>query len=269
VAEPVRKVTRVVEVFDVREFSAKRSVAQEHRGVHVRGAEREVLGHALDEPERRADGEAERLVLKRVDDLVPQHVIGFTQARGEGQHDAPPQAFRDAARGGIDESFDDVGLFEVRVRRKQHERLAARELKPQQRAETQAPALRHPRGHRGRGFFFRVEVDVEMLGAQRLEVESFVGDFVLAEVLGRSRRGDKAAQDGRKGGGRQRSDVHMLIRRARCLPRPLDRRRGPRRPHGRIRRVMWAIRCPGHRPYWLPCRARTPAGSAGRKPCGA
>ena len=98
------------------------------RRLRVAGAKRQVLGHSLDEPQRHAERAAVLIgdvELKRVDDLVAEHVIGIRQARGERQDDAALAGVGEAAGALVDEAAVNVGLFEAAVRAVEHDRLPA------------------------------------------------------------------------------------------------------------------------------------------------
>ena len=136
-APAIREVFRVVEVLDLRKRFLPRRVAQPHRRVRVDRTNREVLGHPLDEPERqpvgagfpwRAVGPRGDVELERVHQLVADHVVGVGERSAHRQHDPPADRFGDAARALADLSLDGVGLFEVRMRRVEHQRLAAAQL---------------------------------------------------------------------------------------------------------------------------------------------
>ena len=124
------------------------------------------------------------VVLKRVDELVAEHVIGFGKAAGERQDDAAAIAFGHAA-GPFADLAEDVGLLEVRMGGVEDQRLPAAQLVLQHLRQPRVPALGHPRRDPHRRFFFRVVVDVEVLGGEHLEIEALVLDLVAAEVLRR------------------------------------------------------------------------------------
>ena len=100
-------------------------VAQFHRGIGIDAAERHVLGHPFDEPQRQtrqrgivhrvAVGFAADVELKGMDQLVADHVIGIGDRSGERQHDAAANWFGDAASAFAQFFGDDVGLFEIDV----------------------------------------------------------------------------------------------------------------------------------------------------------
>ena len=131
------------------------------------------------------------VVLERVHQLVPEHVVGFRERPEHRHHDPPPQSFGHAA-GAFADAGHDVGLAEVRTRRVENERLRTREIVLQDLRQARVPALRHPRGLFGGGARLGVEVHLEMLGGDHLELELFVLDLVAAEVL--SRRGWRRRQ---------------------------------------------------------------------------
>ena len=140
----------------------------------------------------RAVGLRGHVVLERVDELVAEHVIGLGEAAGKRQDHAAAIALRHAA-GAFADLAEDVGLLKVRMRRVEDERLPAAQLVLQQPGQPRVPPLGHSRGKPHRGFFFRVVVDVEVLGREHLEVEALVLDLVPAEIL-RARRNGGAHQ---------------------------------------------------------------------------
>ena len=141
-------------------------------------------------------------------------MVGVRQGTAERQHDAAPQRFGDASRPLAELTLNNVVLFEVGVRRVQHQRLASAKLVLEYALETREPPFREPRGDVDPFALARIEIDVEMLGLEDLEVELFVLDFVLSKVLGRNRRVD--ADDEHKGRGSDRgsagdNDAHDTI----------------------------------------------------------
>ena len=207
VTEPIGENPRVVgELLDGREMPFQRRVPQPHRGVRIERADRQVLRHALHEPQRGvhvdqrlhpgADAApAEHVVLELVDHLVADHVLELFIGPGERQHHPVLEELRDAAGALADVAADGVGLLEVRMRRVQQDRLAALELVVEHAREASVPALGNAgRVERGRPLG-RVVVDVEVLRLDDAKIEGAVLDLVLPEVL---RRG------GQRAGERQR-----------------------------------------------------------------
>src|SRR5436309_2187559 len=66
--------------------------------------------------------------LKRVNELVADHVISVGERTAERQHDAAPQRLGDATGALAELAVDRVGLLEVRMRRVENERLPAAKL---------------------------------------------------------------------------------------------------------------------------------------------
>ena len=132
--------------------------------------------------------------LKRVHELVADHVIGLAEARRERQDDARFEAFGKAAGPFADRAGTHVGLREIRMARIQHDHLPLRERVVEQLRITSVPTLGHPRGLASDPFFFRVVVDVEVLGAKRPEFEARVLNLVPAEILRVSRGTGRAAR---------------------------------------------------------------------------
>ena len=121
-APAVREVLRVVQFLDRGQLLLARRVAHPHRGVRIDRADREVLGHPFDEPERQALGAVlarlpvgtrRDVVLKRVDELVADDVVGVADRSAERQHDPAPRRFRHAAGAFTELTLDGVGLLEV------------------------------------------------------------------------------------------------------------------------------------------------------------
>ena len=178
VTEPIGENPRVVgELLDGREMPFQRRVPQPHRGVRIERADRQVLRHALHEPQRgvhvdqrlhpRADAAAtEHVVLELVDHLVADHVLELFVRPREREDHPVLEELRDAAG-----ALADVAR------------------------EASVPALGNAgRVERGRPLG-RVVVDVEVLRLDDAKIEGAVLDLVLPEVL---RRG------GQRAGERQR-----------------------------------------------------------------
>ena len=127
-------------------------VAHPHRGERIVAAEREVLGHTFDEPERqrveahqaaarRAFGD---VVLEDVHELVAEHVIVVGVDAGERHDDAGAVRLRDAARAFLELLADDVRLLEVRMVGVEDQRLAVEGV-PEGVRVARVPALGHAR----------------------------------------------------------------------------------------------------------------------------
>ena len=132
---------------------------------------------------RRGPGARRDIELKGMNELVADDVIGVGQRPAERQDDPPPQRFGDAARAFAELPLNRVGLFEVRMRRVEDERLASPQLMAEQALETGQPSLGHTRGDVDPFTLVWIEVDVEMLGLENLEIELLVLNLVAAEVL--------------------------------------------------------------------------------------
>jgi hypothetical protein len=153
------------------------------------------------------------VVLKGVNELMTEHVIGFGEAAGEGQDDAAFGALGDATGALADLAGQHIGLLEMRVRRIQDQRLAAAQLVLQQLGDSRVPPLRHARGEGHRSFFLRVVIDVEVLGGEHLEVKLFVLDLVAPEILRARRRGRDKRQHRRQQDRNTGSHTHLAGRR--------------------------------------------------------
>ena len=111
------------ELLDRRELVAHDGVAHPHRRERILAAEREVLGHSFDEPERKrveAHQTAARrafgdVVLEDVHELVAEHVVVVGVDAGERHDDARAVRLGDAARAFLELLADDVRLLEVRM----------------------------------------------------------------------------------------------------------------------------------------------------------
>jgi hypothetical protein len=131
VAVPVRKVARVVELRQGRQPIVPGGITDPHQGVRVRGTERQVLRHPLDEPAWEREcvlldrlGDVD---LERVRDLVAEHVIGFAQPRRERHGDPRLVAFRETAGALARRARRQVRLREVRMAGVEDQRLTLRE----------------------------------------------------------------------------------------------------------------------------------------------
>ena len=210
-AVAVGEIARVVQLPDRGQLVMLRGVAQPHGRVRVHGAEREVLGHPLDEPQReaRSAGHAEAALtlpgdveLEGVNQLVADHVVRFSERPGERKHDAALENLRHPAGALAQLSPNRIRLLEIRVAGVQDQRLAAVQPMVEDLGEPGVPALRQaPRLLGGRPLR-RIVVHVEVIGLEDLEIEAAVLDLVAPEVLGcgGGRYGDAG------GGGEQRGE---------------------------------------------------------------
>ena len=126
-----------------------------------------------------------------MNELVAEHVIGFGEPAGKRQNHAAAVALRHAA-GTFADLAEDIGLLKMWMRSVKNERLPANQLVLEQPRQSRVPPLGHSRGEPHRGFFFRVVVNVEVLGGEDLEVKALVLHLVAAEIL--RARGDRGAQ---------------------------------------------------------------------------
>ena len=83
--------------------------------------------------------------LKRVHQLVAEHVVGLRQRPGQRQHDAALEGLGDAAGALPDQPFDGVGLPEVRRRGVENHGLAAAQLVLEEPRQAGVPSLGHAR----------------------------------------------------------------------------------------------------------------------------
>jgi hypothetical protein len=158
--------------------------------MRIHRPDRQVFGHALDEPQRQRQGARRAgahvgvgdVVLEGVHQLVAEHVIGgLDWARGR-QDDPPLERLRHAARPLADAAHDGVRLPEVRRAGVEDQRLAPAQLVVEDLREAGVPAFGHPGGHMGRLFLLRIEIDVEVLRLQYLEIKVPVLHLVAAEI---------------------------------------------------------------------------------------
>ena len=200
VAVSIREVLRVLELADLGQVLAADRVPHPHGGVGVDGPDGQVLGHALDEPEGDPQGVlgaplvvrmalGHDVVLERVDELMPDDMVGLGERGPVGQDDPALEGFGDAAGALAHRSGNDRGLLELRAARVQDQRLASLELMVEHPGKPGVPALGHQARLLDRFPVLEIEVDVEMPGLHDLEVELLVLDLVPAVVLGRERRG--------------------------------------------------------------------------------
>ena len=212
---PVREEVGVLEIADARKtvlllvaLGLLDRVAHPHRGVGIDRAEREVFGHALDEPQGHPDRGGHRALAHRpdvpgdvelegVDQLVAEHVIGLGQRPRHRQHDAPLEDLRDSACPLAHLAFEDVGLLEVGVAGVEDDRLPELQLVVEDLRQPRIPTLRHL-GRLLHGLaLLGVVVDVEVGRLQHLILERAVADLVPPEVL---RLGGNGGRDDRGGG---------------------------------------------------------------------
>ena len=222
----------VVEAVDGRHCVPGRRFADPHRSVAVDGTDRQVLGHAFNEPQRqrlqaRSNWPAlqidlpRHVVLKGVHQLVTDDVVGLGQPARKGQDDAAFPTLGHATRALADLTVERVGLLEMRMCGVKDELLAAVQLVLQELRQARVPPLSHPRGDADGGFLFWVVVDVEVLAREHLEVEALILDLVAAKVL-RSSRDGRTQQNGRNqdsGRANRHKNLGNLI--ARRGPSPL------------------------------------------------
>ncbi len=105
--------------------SLRRTASRIHIEVlRIDGADRQILGHALDEPQGDAQGGivaaglvgvalGHDVVLEGVDELVADDVVGLGQGGAVGQDDPALERFRDAARALAEDVRDDRRLLEL------------------------------------------------------------------------------------------------------------------------------------------------------------
>ena len=213
-APAIRKILRVIEVVDCRQLVVGDRVTKPHRRVRIDRAERQVFGHAFDEPEWQSfragpAGAARQLirdvVLKSVHQLVADDMVGVGKGPCQRQHNPPAHRFGDAARALAELSLDGVGLFKIRMRRVQNQRLPAGQCVIQSTLETGVPSLGHSRGDLDPFTLARIKIDVEMLGLQNLKIEFLVLDLVATEVLRRGGRGRPGEHEDGQGEGKGRT----------------------------------------------------------------
>src|SRR4030095_14633223 len=99
------------------------------------------------------------VVLERMHELVPEHVIRLGKSAGKRQDDAAAVALGDTPCAFADVT-EDVGLLKMRMCGVQNERLPATQVVPEQPRQSRMPALSHARREANRGFFLEVVVDV-------------------------------------------------------------------------------------------------------------
>ncbi len=185
----------VLELLDRRQLLAADGVAHPHGGVGVDRADGQVFGHALDEPERDAQGGVvapglvgmaleHDVVLEGVDELVADDMVGLVERRAVGQHDAALERLRESARALAENVLGDRGLLELGTAAVEDEGLAALELVVEHPGQPGVPALGHEAGHLHRALVLEIEIDVEVPGLHDLEVKFLVLDLVPPIPLG-------------------------------------------------------------------------------------
>ena len=138
-APAVGEVLGVVEILDARQLFLQDRVPHPERRVRIERTERQVLRHALDEPERQplcarepaapaALARRRDVELERVDQFMSDHVIGVGERPAERQDDAAANRFGHAAGAFADVAADRVGLLEVRVRGVENQRLTPAQI---------------------------------------------------------------------------------------------------------------------------------------------
>ncbi len=190
--EAVRQVVAVqIHLGDRAQVPGQHGIAQPRFRVGVQAPDGQVLGHALEEPERRLKfqrielaGQApgDHVVLKGVHHLVGEHVLEIGVRTGKRQDDPPLGEFGDAAGPLGDEAGQGVGLLELAVRRVEDDRLPLLELVAEDTAQADVRALRHARCIEGRLPFSGIVVDVEVGRLQDLEVEHLILQLVAPEL---------------------------------------------------------------------------------------
>ena len=185
----------IVELIETRQRILLDRIAQPHRRIRIDLADGEIFRHPFHEPERqrrhRPAGPLQDVSLERVDQLVPEHVIGFAEAGGKRQHDASFLVLRDAADAVAQVAGDDVGLRELGVARVEHDRLTLGEGVVEDLRQAGVPALRQAAGLHHGVVLGGVVIDVEVRGLENLKIEILVAHFVSPERLrmaGRHRR---------------------------------------------------------------------------------
>ena len=143
------------------------------------------------------------VVLKGMDELVADDVIGVLERRPEGQDDAALARFGDAARALAHHLAEDGRLLELGMAGVHDERLLAPQVVVEQAGVAFVPPLGHLAGDLDGLFLFGIVIDVEMLGLEHPVIEFLPLDLVPAEILAeggrqadaRPRRGQDDAQD--------------------------------------------------------------------------
>jgi hypothetical protein len=153
-------------------------------------SQREILGHALDQPERQSvephQSAARRplgdVVLEDVHQLVAEHVIVVGVDAGERHDHARAIRLRDAARSFLELLADDVRLLEIGVVGVEDQRLSIERVTKRVRMP-RVPALGHSTGVANDRRLRPVEEVIEVLRLQDFPVEAFVLDFVASKIV--------------------------------------------------------------------------------------
>src|SRR5262245_8239331 len=106
-----------------------------------------------------------------MNELMANHVIGIAERPAERQDNPAPEGLSHTAGSFAELTLDDVGLFEIRMRGVEHERLPSAQLMPENCLQTNQPPFRHPARNLGSFAFFRIEIDVEVIRFQDLIIE--------------------------------------------------------------------------------------------------
>ena len=135
-APAVREPAGVLQIPEAGELATPYGISHPHRGIRVDVAERHVLRHTLDEPQRHAvqarrqiaPTDARDVVLERVRQLVADDVVGLGERCAHGQNDAALQTLGDAASAFTGLLAQHVGLLEIGMIGVENQRLPAVEL---------------------------------------------------------------------------------------------------------------------------------------------
>ena len=198
-------------------------IAQEHRALGVLRVVREVLGHPLDEPQRRrtvrestvpVHHAAQLFEHERVHHLVAHHVAERTVLPRERHGDPTADQVGEASRGLGQEHREDVLLLEVVVRVVEHQREAPVETQPEALRELLVRLLHQRRDEADEVLVGRVVVDVDVLGLEHLPGVRMVDDLVSAEGVLRPRR-ERDREKARQGNDDETVRAHAVVIRVR------------------------------------------------------
>src|SRR5215204_1609430 len=123
-----------------------------------------------------------------MDQLVANDVIQIGEGSPCGEDDTAAQGLCHTAGPLPYAATNGIGLLELGRARIQDQRLPAVQFMIQNAREPGIPALGHAAGVGCGSFLGGIKMDVEVLGLEHTEIEAFVLDLVLAEVLGLDRR---------------------------------------------------------------------------------
>ena len=208
----------VLEILDRGQLLLVQEIPHPHGGQGVHRTDGKVLGRTFDHPHGGAfqaaplssallavflPGAGGDVVLKGMDELVADDVIGVLERRPEGQDDAALARFGDAARAFAHHLAEDGRLLELGMAGVHDERLLAPQVVVEQAGVAFVPPLGHLAGDLDGLFLFGIVIDVEMLGLEHPVIEFLPLDLVPAEILAeggrqadaRPRRGQDDAQD--------------------------------------------------------------------------